>query len=299
MLRSNLLGGFWYATMGAACVAVRDTPGFTVGMAGFVLTNACFGAYLAAACSQRCVELDEVALARGRLLWHAECLPAEAQTLAEGVASAPAAAWPHKGHLRIEALVLRYAAALPLALRGVDMDLRPGESLGVVGRTGAGKSSLVVAITRLVEAEAGRICIDGVDVATVGLRRLRRCLAVISQDPLFFSGSLRRNLDPFEDCHGSSLSTRLRPPWTPRLTRRCSAASARPSRRASALRCCRSRTGSGPSRAAPTSRSWRAGKLSRRGHQRTSSRHAASSARWWSSSGPRRQRASSRLYSLR
>lgn len=82
------------------------------------------------------------------------------------------------------------------ALRGVTFAASPGERIAVVGRTGAGKSSLVSALFRLVELERGRILIDGVDVAGVPLGRLRRGLAVVPQEPVLFSGSLRSNLDP-------------------------------------------------------------------------------------------------------
>jgi ABC-type protease/lipase transport system fused ATPase/permease subunit len=75
--------------------------------------------------------------------------------------------------------------------------LRSGEKVGVVGRTGAGKSSLIIALYRLVEASAGSIHIDGVDVARLSLSALRRRIAIIPQDPVMFSGTLRSNLDPF------------------------------------------------------------------------------------------------------
>lgn len=101
----------------------------------------------------------------------------------------------------ISGLQLRYRPHLPLVLKGVTLDIRPGEFVCVIGRTGAGKSSLVAAITRLVEPAGGSIAIDGVDVSGLPLRTLRSGMTVVSQDPLFFSGSLRRNLDPFHE-HG-------------------------------------------------------------------------------------------------
>jgi ABC-type multidrug transport system fused ATPase/permease subunit len=109
----------------------------------------------------------------------------------------PPAGWPAAGGLALEGLCLRYRPDAPLVLRGVTLAIPPGTHVGVVGRTGAGKSSLIAAITRLVEPCGGRVVIDGVDAATVPLARLRDGVTVISQDPLFFTGSLRRNLDPF------------------------------------------------------------------------------------------------------
>ncbi|KAL0061165.1 hypothetical protein AAF712_012035 [Marasmius tenuissimus] len=80
---------------------------------------------------------------------------------------------------------------------GISMDVKAGEKIGIVGRTGAGKSSLMTAIYRIVELDEGAITIDGVDISKVGLTDLRKGLSIIPQDPLLFSGTLRTNLDPF------------------------------------------------------------------------------------------------------
>jgi ATP-binding cassette subfamily C (CFTR/MRP) protein 1 len=108
-------------------------------------------------------------------------------------------AWNHTGALRIANLGMRYRPGLPLVLKGIDIDIPAGSSVGIVGRTGAGKSSLFAAILRLVEPEAGSVVeIDGVDVASLGLHTLRRAISIIPQDPVLFNGSLRFNLDPLE-----------------------------------------------------------------------------------------------------
>jgi ABC-type hemin transport system ATPase subunit len=91
---------------------------------------------------------------------------------------------------------MAYRAGLPLVLRGVSLQLAPGEKLGVCGRTGAGKSSLLVALFRLAELHAGAIRVDGVDIARVPLAALRARLAIIAQEPTLFTGTLRSNLDP-------------------------------------------------------------------------------------------------------
>ncbi|CAE8665052.1 unnamed protein product [Polarella glacialis] len=96
-------------------------------------------------------------------------------------------------------LQVRYRPHLPLVIRGLSAQLRPKEKVGVVGRTGSGKSTLLSSLFRLVEPAGGRILIGGVDIAEVGLGLLRRRITIVPQDPLLFSGALRRNLDPTEE----------------------------------------------------------------------------------------------------
>ncbi|KAJ2553161.1 Canalicular multispecific organic anion transporter 2 [Coemansia sp. RSA 1933] len=113
-----------------------------------------------------------------------------------GEQSKPDARWPDRGAIRFADYSMRYGAQMPRALDGVTLDIQAGEKIGVVGRTGAGKSSLAKALFRLVEGESGSIKIDGVDIATVGLHELRSRLAIIPQEPALFNGSVRDNLDP-------------------------------------------------------------------------------------------------------
>ena len=117
--------------------------------------------------------------------------------------------WPQCGALSFEAVEMRYRPGLPLVLRGVDICLKGGVKAAVVGRSGAGKSSLSVALLRLAPLEAGRIAIDGVDVATLGLRALRRAVTFIQQDAVMFAGSLRSNLDPFGEHSDDQLDEAL------------------------------------------------------------------------------------------
>lgn len=84
----------------------------------------------------------------------------------------------------------------PFVLKGVTFDIPASSSLGIVGRTGSGKSSLLIALFRIVEVSAGSIRIDGVDISTISLQRLRRALSIVPQEPVLFSGSLRDNIDP-------------------------------------------------------------------------------------------------------
>ena len=106
-------------------------------------------------------------------------------------------AWPQEGSVSFEELKLRYREGLDLVLRGISFYVNPQEKIGIVGRTGAGKSSLTLSLFRIVEAAGGKIVIDGIDIGKIGLHSLRSRLTIIPQDPVLFSGSLRMNIDPF------------------------------------------------------------------------------------------------------
>lgn len=109
------------------------------------------------------------------------------------------AAWPVEGQLEIEGLVVGYDPELPPVLKGLSFKVTKNQRVGVVGRTGAGKSSLTLALFRFLEAREGTIRIDGIDISKIGLHDLRSRLAIIPQDPVLFSGTVRSNLDPFND----------------------------------------------------------------------------------------------------
>ncbi|KAI8834383.1 P-loop containing nucleoside triphosphate hydrolase protein [Chytriomyces cf. hyalinus JEL632] len=104
--------------------------------------------------------------------------------------------WPTRGAIEFRDVKMRYQPNLPLVLQGVDVSIAGGEKIGVVGRTGSGKSSLMQALFRIVNLAEGSIWIDGVDTSTLTLHELRTRIAIIPQDPVLFSGSLRSNLDP-------------------------------------------------------------------------------------------------------
>ncbi|KAK5076963.1 hypothetical protein LTR64_005558 [Lithohypha guttulata] len=119
------------------------------------------------------------------------------ETEDQGGDDAPAA-WPTKGEIQVEDLVVSYSADLPPVLRNLNFNIEANERVGVVGRTGAGKSSLTLALFRFLEAQSGSIRIDGIDISKIKLYDLRSRLAIIPQDPVLFSGTVRSNLDPFD-----------------------------------------------------------------------------------------------------
>uniref|UniRef100_A0A453AEJ5 ABC transmembrane type-1 domain-containing protein n=1 Tax=Aegilops tauschii subsp. strangulata TaxID=200361 RepID=A0A453AEJ5_AEGTS len=108
----------------------------------------------------------------------------------------PSANWLQRGDIDIKDLEVRYRPNTPLILKGITMSIRSGEKIGVVGRTGSGKSTLVQALFRLVEPAKGQIVIDGVDICTLGLHDLRSRFGVIPQEPALFEGTVRSNIDP-------------------------------------------------------------------------------------------------------
>ncbi|GMF17174.1 unnamed protein product [Phytophthora lilii] len=122
----------------------------------------------------------------------------------------PAQEWPSAGAIEFRDVNLRYRPGLPRVLRNLSLSIRPQEKIGIVGRTGAGKSSLVVALMRLVELDSGSIVIDGLDIGTIGLHELRNKISIIPQDPVLFSGTVRSNVDPFDQYTDEQIWASLR-----------------------------------------------------------------------------------------
>ncbi|KAF2665970.1 ABC multidrug transporter-like protein [Microthyrium microscopicum] len=105
--------------------------------------------------------------------------------------------WPQRGEIKFNHVQMRYRDGLPLVLKDLDLHVQPGERIGIVGRTGAGKSSIMSTLFRMVEISGGSITIDNIDISTIGLLDLRTKLSIIPQDPTLFRGTIRSNLDPF------------------------------------------------------------------------------------------------------
>lgn len=118
--------------------------------------------------------------------------------------------WPESGEIVFNNVEMKYRENLPLVLSGLSMHIKGGERIGVVGRTGAGKSSIMSTLFRLVEISSGSIIVDGVDISKIGLHDLRSRLAIIPQDPTLFKGTIRSNLDPFNEHTDLELWSALR-----------------------------------------------------------------------------------------
>ncbi|XP_073027940.1 ABC transporter C family member 2-like [Primulina eburnea] len=130
-------------------------------------------------------------------------LPSEGPAIVED--NRPPPGWPSAGSIRFEAVVLRYRPELPPVLHGISFTISPSDKVGIVGRTGAGKSSMINALFRMVELERGTIYVDDCDISKFGLMDLRKILGIIPQTPVLFSGTVRFNLDPFNEHNDADL----------------------------------------------------------------------------------------------
>ncbi|XP_053403768.1 ATP-binding cassette sub-family C member 5-like [Mercenaria mercenaria] len=152
---------------------------------------------------QLAIESESKFVAVQRLQHYSEDVETEAPAIIKD--KRPPADWPKSGEIKFEKYKMKYRDNLPLALKEVGFTVRPKEKIGIVGRSGSGKSSLGVALFRLVEPASGTIYIDSVDITKIGLEDLRSRLAIIPQDPVLFVGTVRYNLDPFSRHKDSEL----------------------------------------------------------------------------------------------
>ncbi|OKL62118.1 hypothetical protein UA08_02366 [Talaromyces atroroseus] len=194
--RMNLTGAVF--TMFSA-VLIVSMPGMTASLAGFALSFILQCSDAIEFCLHQYADLELEMNAAERIIEYTEL-----ETEDQGGEDVPAS-WPSEGKIEVESLVVGYAPDLPPVLNGLTFEVQPNQRVGIVGRTGAGKSSLTLALFRFLEARQGRIVIDGIDISKMKLSDLRSRMAIIPQDPVLFSGSLRSNLDPFAEYSDSEL----------------------------------------------------------------------------------------------
>ncbi|WFD31666.1 hypothetical protein MSPP1_002705 [Malassezia sp. CBS 17886] len=192
-LRLDMLSTICVLVVGI--LAATGAASLTPSTAGVVLSLIVTIAQTLGFLTRQLTELENEMNSSERLVYYAEQLDEEAPQQIQ--ATAPPPSWPEHGTISFDNVWLQYRRGLPMVLKGVDLDVGAAQKVGIVGRTGAGKSSILTVLLRLSELTQGRIVIDGVDVAKIGLEDLRRAIAILPQEPLLFSGTLRSNLDPF------------------------------------------------------------------------------------------------------
>ncbi|KAF9023271.1 ATP-binding cassette transporter [Hymenopellis radicata] len=188
-----------------AAVAVLN-PRIDAALAGFALAFASTITNDILYMVRRFVGLEQSMVALERVKEYTEL----AREPPEFIERRPPSSWPSKGAIKCEDLVIRYAAELPNVLHHLNFEIRPGEKIGILGRTGSGKSTLALSFFRFVEPSQGRILVDGLDIASIGLTDLRSKITIIPQDPTILSGSLRSTLDVFEEYQDAEIFEALR-----------------------------------------------------------------------------------------
>ncbi|KAL4220768.1 Multidrug resistance-associated protein 5 [Mactra antiquata] len=176
------------------CIVVTYNS-LTPALAGLALSFAIQMTGLFQFTIRQAIETESKFIAVQRLQHYSQDVESEAPAVIKD--KRPQADWPKPGEIKFVKYKMRYRDNLPLALKGVGFTIKAKEKIGIVGRSGSGKSSLGVALFRLVEPASGTIMIDDIDITQIGLEDLRSRLAIIPQDPVLFVGTVRYNLDPF------------------------------------------------------------------------------------------------------
>ncbi|CAG8684351.1 647_t:CDS:10 [Cetraspora pellucida] len=143
-----------------------------------------------------------------RLVHYSDDLEVEAENIM--LDNRPPPGWPARGEIHIKNLEIRYRPDSPLVLKGISVNIMAAEKIGTVGRTGCGKSTLAMSFFRFIEPTSGSIVIDKVDISTIRLKDLRSNITIIPQDPVLFDGTIRSNLDPFNEHSDLTLWNALR-----------------------------------------------------------------------------------------
>ena len=207
---ASLAAGVASACVLGAHVNGGDLAGTFVapGLAGMALVASLTFAGTLQYATRQLSELENAMTSVERLIAYAEL---DTEAVDGTAAHLLPAQWPSAGRVDFQSVTVRYAPHLPPTLDSITFTVAPRAKIGVVGRTGAGKSTLVCSLFRLVENPGctGRIVIDGIDISTLRLDDLRRCISLIPQQPVLFQGTLRDNLDPFHACSDLAIAALL------------------------------------------------------------------------------------------
>jgi ABC-type multidrug transport system fused ATPase/permease subunit len=205
--RVPLISGFIALATSVAIVILSWQGSISSGTAGLVLTYA-LGFWMSLNWTVRSFSEVESRMTSVERLQHFATLDAEPITTSTPLADS--VAWPTHGAISVSNFCVRYATHLPRVLHDVSFDVAPAMKVGIIGRTGSGKSTMFQSLFRFVEPESGVITIDGIDITSIPLARLRRSIAIIPQDPTLFIGTVRSNLDRFNECTDDEVWEALR-----------------------------------------------------------------------------------------
>lgn len=207
-VRVPIVGGLIALATSVGVVLLARDGALSAGIAGVVLTYA-LSFWMNLNWTVRAFsEVESRMTSVERLKRYADLQP-ENSTLGPALV-ADATQWPTRGRIEVKGLCVRYAHNLPRVLHNVSFNVEPGWKVGITGRTGSGKSTLFQSMFRFVEAEAGEILVDGMNIAQVPLGVLRRGIAIIPQDPTLFIGTIRSNIDRFDECSDEQVWSALR-----------------------------------------------------------------------------------------
>ncbi|XP_069464906.1 LOW QUALITY PROTEIN: ATP-binding cassette sub-family C member 10 [Ambystoma mexicanum] len=216
-IRLQMIGVVVVTAIAVIAIAQHQKESGDPGLVGLALSYALSVTNLLSGLITSFTQTETMMVSVERAEEYSTDLPMEPQTEELQVS----AGWPSQGHVEFRNAFLAYRPGLPNALDGVDFTFFPGERVGIVGRTGSGKSTIFLALFRMMELDRGQILIDNINTRLVGLEALRSKLAIIPQDPFLFSGSVRENLDPWgshaddvlyqvlEQCHLKEVVTRM------------------------------------------------------------------------------------------
>ncbi|KUI61105.1 Oligomycin resistance ATP-dependent permease YOR1 [Cytospora mali] len=198
-MRLDLVGVILILTVGIVVVEERFTQ--SPAISGLVLSYILGATQVLQFIVRQFADVENAMNATERLHTYGKDIPEEGASVNNGIIPRPpTTAWPYIGQISFENVHMRYRPELPEVLKGFNLQVAGGERIGIIGRTGAGKSSLIGALFRMQELCAGSITIDGEDISKLPLNSLRSRLSIIPQDTTLFRGTVRSNLDPFNTC---------------------------------------------------------------------------------------------------
>ncbi|PAV78537.1 hypothetical protein WR25_09567 [Diploscapter pachys] len=192
-IRLELLGNIVILSAALLAILAKDWDSMSAGVIGLSISYSLNITFMMNMFVRNITEVETNVVCVERIKEYSET-PTEAEWRKQ-LALLPVG-WPNKGRVSLRDYSTRYRPGLELVLKNFTINVKAGEKVGVVGRTGAGKSSLALALFRIVEPSGGQILIDDIDVSTIGLHDLREHLTIIPQDPVLFTGTLRFNIDP-------------------------------------------------------------------------------------------------------